>query len=119
MAIDFVTDHIKHLEVVGVVYDKWTVQVVVALSAGTRRYGEIQRELGEVTPKVLTATLRQLEHDGLVQRTVYPVVPPKVEYSLTALGRTLRDALDNLCEWALEHKTDVEEARKRFEASQE
>ena len=119
MASDLSADYNRRHNIVGVVYDKWTVQVVVALSAGTRRYGEIQRELGEVTPKVLTATLRQLEHDGLVQRTVYPVVPPKVEYSLTALGRTLRDALDNLCEWALEHQTDVEEARKRFEASQE
>jgi len=72
----------------GVVYDKWTVQLIYALAAGTRRYGELQRELGEITPKVLTETLRQLEYDGLVQRTVYPVVPPKVEYSLTVLGGT-------------------------------
>lgn len=119
MAIDFVTDHIKHLEIVGVVYDKWTVQIIYALSGGIRRYGELQRELGEITPKVLTETLRQLEYDGLVQRTVYPVVPPKVEYSLTALGGTFLEAIHGICEWAVEHQSDVRAARMRFEASQQ
>ena len=83
----------------------------------SRRHSELQKELGEVTPKALTATLRQLEYDGLVQRTVYPVVPPKVEYSLTALGKTLFNELDNLCKWAEKHQTDVEGARKRYKAS--
>jgi len=119
MAIDFVTDHVKHLAVVGVVYDKWTVQLIYALAAGTRRYGELQRELGEITPKVLTETLRQLEYDGLVQRTVYPVVPPKVEYSLTVLGGTFLDAIHSICQWAVDHQSDVEEARMRFETSHE
>lgn len=119
MASDLVADYDKRHSIVGAVYDKWTVQVVLTLSAGTRRYGELQRELGKITPKVLTETLRQLEHDGLVQRTVYAVVPPKVEYSLTALGRTFLDAIDDLCQWALQHQTDVEEARMRFETSHE
>jgi DNA-binding HxlR family transcriptional regulator len=107
----------KHHDILGVVYGKWTVKVIVALSDGTRRHSALQKELGEVTPKALTATLRQLEYDGLVQRTVYPVVPPKVEYSLTALGKTLFSELDNLCKWAEEHQTDVEGARKRYKAS--
>ena len=115
MGSDLAAEHDKRRNVVGAVYEKWTVQVIHALSSGTRRYGELQRELGEITPKVLTETLRQLEYDGLVQRTVYAVVPPKVEYSLTALGRTFVDALDGLCEWAVEHQNDVEEARMRFE----
>ncbi len=119
MASDIIAEHDKRHSIVGAVYNKWTVQVVQILSAGTRRYGELQRELGEITPKVLTETLRQLECDGLVQRTVYAVVPPKVEYSLTALGGTFLDALDGLCEWALEHQNEVEEARIRFEASHE
>ena len=119
MTIDFVMDHVKHLAVVGVVYDKWTVQVVYALADGTRRYGELQRELGEITPKVLTETLRQLEYDGLVQRTAYPVVPPKVEYSLTALGGTFLNAIHGICQWAVEHQSDVEAARIQFEASHE
>ena len=119
MASDLVAEHDKRRNVVGVVHEKWTVKVIHALADGTRRYGELKSELGEITPKVLTETLRQLEYDGLVQRTVYAVVPPKVEYSLTALGKTLVDALDGLCEWALEHQNEVEEARIRFEASHE
>ena len=104
-------------DILGVVYGKWTVKVIVALSDGTRRHSALQKELGEVTPKALTATLRQLEYDGLVQRTVYPVVPPKVEYSLTPLGKTLFNELDKLCQWAEAHQTDVELARKRYKAS--
>jgi DNA-binding HxlR family transcriptional regulator len=114
---DLVDEQERHRDILGVVYGKWTVKVIVALSTGTRRHSELQKELGEVTPKALTATLRQLEYDGLVQRTVYPVVPPKVEYSLTALGTTLFDELDSLCKWAEEHQTDVVGARKRYKAS--
>jgi DNA-binding HxlR family transcriptional regulator len=107
----------KQRDILGVVYGKWTVKVIVALADGTRRHSELQKALGDVTPKALTATLRQLEYDGLVQRTVYPVVPPKVEYALTALGKTLFEELDNLCKWAEQHQTDVEGARKRFKAA--
>lgn len=118
MASDLAAEHNKRRSVISAVYEKWTVKVIHALAEGTRRHGELQRELGEITPKVLTETLRQLEYDGLVERTVYPVVPPKVEYSLTALGKTFVAALDDLCQWAQEHETDVEAARTRFEASQ-
>jgi len=119
MGSDFIAEHNKKRAVIGAFAEKWTVLVIHALASGTRRYGELQRELGEITPKVLTETLRQLEYDGLVQRTVYAVVPPKVEYSLTALGKTFVDAIDNLCQWAQEHQTDVEAARMRFQASHE
>src|SRR5690242_11382159 len=102
MGSDLAAEYDKQHNVLGVVYEKWTVRVIHALSNGTRRYGELQREVGEITPKVLTETLRQLEYDGLMQRTVYPVVPPKVEYSLTTLGRSFLNAIDNLCQWAQE-----------------
>ncbi len=117
MSSDLAAEHDKRRQIVNSAHDKWTVQVVHALSGGTRRYGELQRELGDITPKVLTETLRKLEYDGIVQRTVYAVVPPKVEYSLTALGGTFVDALDSLCQWAVEHEADVEAARTRFEGS--
>jgi len=119
MASDLTADYNRRRDILGTFYDKWSVQVVLALAAGTRRYGELQRELGEITPKVLTETLRHLEYDGLVERTVYAVVPPKVEYSLTALGRTFLEGLDGLCKWAVQHQTEVEEARLRFQGSQE
>jgi len=119
MGSDFIAEHNKKRAVIGAFAEKWTVLVIHALASGTRRYGELQRELGEITPKVLTETLRQLEYDGLVQRTVYAVVPPKVEYSLTALGRTFLEGLEGLCKWAVQHQTEVEEARLRFQGSQE
>ena len=73
--------------------DKWTALVIQILAGGTMRYAALQREIGGISQKMLTQTLRSLERDGLVQRTVHPVVPPKVEYSLTKLGRTLIEPL--------------------------
>jgi len=83
--------------------DKWTSLVIYALSEGTLRYGELQRSIGGVSQKMLTQTLRSLEDDGLVARKVYPVVPPMVEYSLTALGRTLIEPLTAIRKWAEAH----------------
>src|SRR6201988_1235901 len=68
--------------------DKWTALIIQILARGTKRYVELQREIGGISQKMLTQTLRSLERDGLVQRNIYPVVPPKLEYSLTRLGRT-------------------------------
>ena len=73
--------------------DKWTALIIQVLAHGTKRYAELQREIGGISQKMLTQTLRSLERDGLVQRKVHPVVPPKVEYSLTKLGRTLIEPL--------------------------
>ena len=73
--------------------DKWTALIIQVLAQGTKRYATLQREIGGISQKMLTQTLRSLERDGLVQRTVHPVVPPKVEYTLTRLGRTLIEPL--------------------------
>jgi DNA-binding HxlR family transcriptional regulator len=91
---------------------KWTALVICVLGGGTLRYGELQARVGGVSQKVLTQTLRLLERHGLVARTVYPVVPPRVEYALTPLGRTLRRPLKALCRWAEEHLPDVEATRR-------
>ena len=80
--------------------DKWTVLIVGKLSGGVRRFGELRHAIDGISPKVLTQKLRELERDGLVTRTVYASVPPKVEYALTPLGQTLIDLLDGIRAWA-------------------
>jgi DNA-binding HxlR family transcriptional regulator len=85
------------------------------LARGTKRYSQLQREINGVSQKMLTQTLRTLERDGLVKRTVYPVVPPMVEYSLTSLGETLIEPLSALCKWAEAHFQEVEKARARHD----
>jgi DNA-binding HxlR family transcriptional regulator len=96
--------------------DKWSVIVIYALSTTeTSRYSELQRLIGGVSQKMLTQTLRKLERDGLVERQVYPVVPPKVEYSLTPLGKTLTELLKAICQWAESHFDEVEVARLRYD----
>lgn len=89
--------------------DKWTVLIVGSLEERTKRFGELRREVGGISQKMLTQTLRGLERDGLVTRTVYPSVPPKVEYTLTPLGRTLITLLDAISTWS---ETNIEEVLK-------
>ena len=84
--------------------DKWKVLILRDLMPGTKRFGELQRSVGHVSQKVLTAQLREMEAQGLVLRTVYPEVPPRVEYSLTALGRSLKPILDVMGAWGEEYK---------------
>ena len=79
--------------------DKWTVLILRDLMSGARRFGELKRSLGAVSQKVLTAQLRQMEDSGLLTRTVYPEVPPRVEYRLTDLGRSLKPVLDAMQSW--------------------
>src|SRR5678816_3529004 len=93
--------------------DKWTALIIHVLATGTRRYAALQREIGGISQKMLTQTLRSLERDGLVQRTVHPVVPPKVEYSLTKLGRTLIEPLQGLCRWSEKHLGELQANRAR------
>jgi DNA-binding HxlR family transcriptional regulator len=97
--------------------DKWTVLVVAALSTEPRRYSQVKRQVEGISHKVLTQTLRALERDGLLTRTVHPVVPPMVEYELTALGVTLVEPLVALCAWAAEHLDEVEASRARSRAA--
>lgn len=85
--------------------DKWTVLVVGALAGGTLRFGQVRREVRGISQKVLTETLRGLERDGIVNRKVYASVPPKVEYSLTPLGRSLGGLVESVREWA---ETNIE-----------
>ncbi len=97
---------------------KWTVLVVHILSSKTMRHSELQRAVGGISQKVLTQTLRNLERNGVVVRTVYPVVPPQVEYSLTPLGRSLVKVLDAMCVWAIRHHNEAQKAREQYDMKQ-
>lgn len=96
--------------------DKWTTIVIQLLAKKTMRYAELHREIGGISQKMLTQTLRSLERDGLVQRKVYPVVPPRVEYSLSRLGRTLIEPLRALCRWSEKHLAELQANRARANA---
>jgi DNA-binding HxlR family transcriptional regulator len=89
--------------VLGLLDGKWTVEVLYLLATGKRRYSEVFYEVGEISKKMLTRTLRQLEAHGLVKRTIYPEVPPRVEYSLTTRGWSITEPLMGMYEWAAEH----------------
>jgi DNA-binding HxlR family transcriptional regulator len=98
--------------------DKWTVLVVSALQSETKRFSVLRREVGGVSQKMLTQTLRGLERDGLVTRTVYPTVPPKVEYALTPLGHTLVKLLDDIRVWAERNIEDVLAAQDTYDSTE-
>ncbi|WP_410613473.1 winged helix-turn-helix transcriptional regulator [Amycolatopsis sp. lyj-109] len=95
--------------------DQWTVLIVGALSGGPLRFTEIGRRVDGISQKVLTQTLRSLVRDGILTRTAYPTIPPKVEYELTALGRNLSEPLDVLDRWARQHMSAVQEARDAYD----
>lgn len=99
--------------------DKWTVLVVILLQDGTKRFSHLQREIGGISQKMLTQTLRGLERDGLVSRTVYATVPPKVEYALTPLGHTLKDLLGAIRNWSEANIEAVMRAQKTYDALNE
>jgi DNA-binding HxlR family transcriptional regulator len=101
--------------VVDLLSSKWSIDVLYLLANGTRRYSEVFYEVGEISKKTLTQTLRALERDGLIARHVYAEVPPKVEYSLTPLGWNLTGTLMAMYEWAAEHLGQAEAARVRHE----
>lgn len=97
--------------------DKWTLLVVRELAKGPRRFSEIRRSLGSISQKMLTTTLRQIERDGFVTRTVYPTVPPRVDYELTPLGRDLLEPVTALADWALKNAERVERSQAKFDAA--
>src|SRR3712207_5267814 len=101
-------------QALALIADKWAVLIITTLAGGTRRYNALRRELEGVSQKMLTQTLRDLECNGLVARTVYPDTPPRVEYGLTPLGETLVDALGVLRDWADAHYHEVEAARHAY-----
>ena len=95
--------------------DKWAVLIVVRLASGTMRFAELRRAVDGISQKMLTVTLRDLERDGLVTRKLYASVPPKVEYSLTSLGSSLVDKVNELCRWAEANSGEIIKARERFD----
>ena len=98
--------------------DKWTVMVVGALHQGPMRYNQIRRAVEGISQRMLTLTLKGLEEDGLVNRTMYPTIPPRVDYELTDLGRKLLMPLQALYEWAVEHRPAMLAAREKFAKKQ-
>ena len=106
-------------EVLARVGDKWTVLVVSTLGDGPKRFNELRRALGSISQRMLTLTLRGLERDGLVTRTVFPTIPPRVDYELTDLGRGLAQPVKALGQWAFEHQPEIQGAREKFDARSE
>ena len=99
--------------------DKWSLLVIELLGTGSRRFTELHREIDEISQRMLTLTLRHLERDGLVTRTVHPVVPPRVDYTLTDLGRGLLVAIEGLVSWTRAHRQEIADARSGYDARRE
>jgi DNA-binding HxlR family transcriptional regulator len=95
--------------------DKWSVLVVLVLLGGSLRFGELRQRVGGITPKVLTETLRRLERDGILRRTAYPEIPPRVEYALTPLGRSLEPPVRAITAWAETNVPKIERARSSYD----
>ncbi len=87
---------------------KWKPPILYLLSSGTLRFGELRKAIAGITQKMLAQELREMESDGLINRKIYPVVPPKVEYSLTAYGKSLEPILKNMSEWGQKHKSKID-----------
>ena len=102
-------------EVLARIGDKWSVQIVMFLGDGPKRFMEIQRLIEGISKRMLALTLRGLERDGLITRTVFPTVPPRVDYQLTELGRSLREPVQALGLWALDNIGAIEAARRQFD----
>jgi DNA-binding HxlR family transcriptional regulator len=102
-------------EVLNRVGDKWSVLIVGLLADGPKRFSELKRAIEGISQRMLTLTLKGLERDGLVTRTVFPTIPPRVEYELTELGRTLRKPIQALAKWAQENREEIQLARNRYD----
>ncbi len=104
-------------DILGQVGDKWTVQVVVTLCERPRRFNDLKRHVAGISQQMLTRTLKALERDGMVERTVRPSTPPQVDYALTALGQSLSEAVRQLADWAAEHHAAIRENRRLQEGN--
>src|SRR5271163_431848 len=102
-------------DVLARVGDKWSVLVVTRLGAGAMRFNELRRSIGGISQRMLTLTLRGLERDGLITRTVFPTIPPRVDYALTPLGRDLLQPVSALGDWAIRNQSKIAAARKQFD----
>jgi len=105
-------------EILDRVGDKWSVLVIALLGERGHRFSELRRAIDGISQRMLTLTLRQLERDGLVQRTVHATVPPRVDYALTPLGESVLEPLTALMCWAGRHGTDISEARRHYDEAQ-
>jgi DNA-binding HxlR family transcriptional regulator len=105
----------KISQVLARVGEKWSVLIIIMLAERPRRFSELKRAIGGISQRMLTLSLRGLERDGLVKRTVFPVVPPRVEYELTPLGRSLHAPVSALGEWVRNHLADIDVARQAFD----
>jgi DNA-binding HxlR family transcriptional regulator len=106
-------------EVLGRVGDKWSLQVIFSLGEDTRRFTDLKRGIEGISQRMLTVTLRGLERDGIITRTIYPVIPPRVDYTLTPMGRTLLDAAGTLVCWAHAHLDEIDAARIAYDAREQ
>jgi DNA-binding HxlR family transcriptional regulator len=104
-------------DVLARVGDKWSVLVVTRLGAGSMRFNELRRAIGGISQRMLTLTLRGLERDGLVTRTVFPTIPPRVDYALTSLGRDLLEPVSALGDWATRNQAKIARAREKFDGA--
>jgi DNA-binding HxlR family transcriptional regulator len=106
----------KAREILERIGDKWSLYVISSLGEDTRRFTELKRGIEGISQRMLTVTLRGLERDGIVSRTMYPVMPPRVEYALTDMGRTLLDAVSSIVTWAEGHLEQIEVARAGYDS---
>ncbi|MBA2945035.1 winged helix-turn-helix transcriptional regulator [Streptomyces himalayensis] len=95
--------------------DKWSVMVLSELAAGIRRFRQLQRAVPGISQRMLTVTVRRLERDGLISRTVHPTIPPQVEYELTEMGHSLTHLIRALADWSLDHREAIAEARRTWD----
>jgi len=102
-------------EILGRIGDKWSLYVISLLGEDTKRFTDLKRGVEGISQRMLTVTLRGLERDGIVTRTVYPVMPPRVDYALTPMGRTLLETVGTLVAWAEEHVADIDGARAEYD----
>ena len=106
-------------EILDRIGDKWSLYIIAMLANGTRRFNELRRGIDGISQRMLTLTLRGLERDGLITRTMYPTIPPRVDYELTDLGKTLLAPVMALVHWANENQVAIAEAHKRFDGEGE
>ncbi|CAL9330033.1 hypothetical protein SUDANB2_00055 [Streptomyces sp. enrichment culture] len=105
------------LQILGLIGSKWSILIIGQLRDRTMRFGELHRTVNGISQRMLTLTLRQLERDGLLTRTVHPSVPPRVDYTLSELGATLLDSVVALGEWATTHRQEINDNRSRYDAT--
>jgi DNA-binding HxlR family transcriptional regulator len=106
-------------EILDLIGDKWTLYIIATLKDGPIRFNELRRRIDGISQRMLTINLRRLERDGLVKRSLFPTIPPRVDYELTEVGRTLLSPVMSLVRWANGNQETIQEARVRFDANQE